>query len=151
MLNQLPILSKEVQKIIWFPLNKYITSEMNSNVEILPATSLQVKPSFWYQSMSLSSDSYPAAVKGARKVKVTYKDRETPIISVQEAVARQNFFPKKTNDLVIGNVESECYINFDSWFHIHCITLTKTWVNEQICNNDHWSEWQYDNILKHVS
>ena len=55
-------------------------------------------------------ESYSAVVKGARMVKVTYQDRQPPIISIKEAVAQRNFFPKKIDDLIVGDAESECSI-----------------------------------------
>ena len=50
-------------------------------------------------------------MKGSRTVKVTYQNRQTPITSIQEAIARQNFFPKQLDDVVVGDAESECLID----------------------------------------
>ena len=70
--------------------------------------------------MFLSSpDSDSAAAEGARKVKVTYRDRQTPVISVQEAVAQQRFLPKNMKDMIVGDAESRRFINFLS-VCIHC-------------------------------
>ena len=57
-------------------------------------------------------------MRGAREVKVTYRDRQTPIINVKDAVARQSFFSKKMKDLIVGDAESEWFINF-VWGYIH--------------------------------
>ena len=53
------------------------------------------------------TDSFGTALGAVYAVKVTYTDVQTPVLTIKEAVAKQSFFPKPCDDLVVGNPEGK--------------------------------------------
>ena len=53
------------------------------------------------------SDSYGTALGAVYAVKVTYTDVQAPILTIEEAILKQSFFPKPCDDLVVGDPEGK--------------------------------------------
>jgi xanthine dehydrogenase/oxidase len=51
------------------------------------------------------AESFQQAVAAAKKVKVGYKNMKKPVLTIEDAIAAQSFYPKPCDDFVYGDAE----------------------------------------------
>ena len=54
------------------------------------------------------AESQRTADLAAHKVQITYTNEQTPITDMRDAIQKGSFFPKPTDDTVVGNAEGQC-------------------------------------------
>jgi xanthine dehydrogenase/oxidase len=52
------------------------------------------------------ADSFKNGLEAAKKVSITYKDTQKPILTIADAIAAKSFHPKPFDDFIVGDAES---------------------------------------------